>query len=428
MELLEKFRRHYHKVRKVLPEFKGNSISSLKVEFRDDKLLTSFNTPNPDLVIRLAVVMRRFLNIRDDLYYKKVWSYLQTHFSKYISKSFLEEIENRITKMNQGQIRITVNNEIFTAESIYNLISEGEYFNDDKNIQKKLNELSQMPIIKSFFWNQFVEYTLDGFYLVSALFSIAQSIKNTEELNNVSIGKIESPSKCIYCLSDSEPFTSIEHILPEGLGNEDLILPKGFVCDTCNNGILSELDNYLLQFEPLSFLRVLYTQCTKDGKLPKGDYKNFSIKKTNPRNIVLTAKDNSSGFKNLKETDNGQVSFTINFTGKRRFYPKDLGRSLYKIALGMIAFDRGFDAACDPKYNEVREFVLRGGDFQNNLMILMNCKPNAQISVWHLELNGGTAFAVDIYGFQSFLNLQPFPTVELREELGAGFRIFPLHG
>ncbi|MHB8088852.1 MAG: hypothetical protein ACYDH2_11470 [Anaerolineaceae bacterium] len=426
MELLEKFRRHYHRVRKVLPEFKESSISSLKVEFRDDKLLTSFNTPNPDLVIRLAVLMRRFLNIHDDLYYRKIWSYLQTHFSKHISKSLFEEIERRVTKMNQGQIRITVNNEIFTAESIYNLISEGEYFNDDENIKKKLNKFFKMPIIKSLFWDQFVNYTLDGSYLVSALFSIAQSTKNAEELNGVPVGKIESPSNCIYCLNNSGPFTSIEHILPEGLGNEDLILPRGFVCDTCNNGTLSGLDNYLLQFEPLSFLRVLYTQCTKDGKLPKGDYKNFSIKKTDPRNIVLTAKD-GNGFRNLKEYDDGQVSFSINFKGKRRFDPKKLGRSLYKIALGMVAFDRGFTAACDTKYDQAREFILYGADFPNNLMISMNGKPNAQINVWHQELNGGTGFAADIFGFMFLLNLQPFPIIELREELGAGFRVFPLH-
>ncbi len=241
------------------------------------------------------------------------------------------------------------------------------------------------------------------------------------------LNKNESPFKCIYCLKSSEPFTSIEHIIPEGLGNEELILPKGFVCDSCNNGILSRLDNYLQEFEPISFLRVIYTQCTKDGKLPEGNYQNISIKKTHPRNIIFREKDKSGGVRNLKETDNGQVSFSIDFRG-RRFDPKTLGRSLYKIAIGMVAFDRGFESVCDSKYNEAREFILHGIDFPNNLLISMNGKPNAQVRVKHQELAGGTGFAIDIFGITFLLNLQPFPVVELREELAeAHFKIFPLH-
>jgi len=427
MELLEKFRKQYHKVRKVIPELKEQNISSLKVEYRDNRLYTDLNTPNHALTIRFVALMRRFLNVRDDLYYRKVWSYLQKHFSRCISNSLIDEIENRIVKMNQGQMQFTVNNEVFTAESIYGLISEGGYFNDVKNIQKKLNELSQVPIIRPFFWHQFLGYTLDAFYLVSLLFDLMKKIEKSKEWKDFFIDKSESPFKCIYCSRTSEPFTSQEHIIPEGLGNEELILPKGFVCDTCNNGILSKLDNYLLKFEPISFLRVIYTQYTKDGKLPKENYQNISVNKTQPRNVVFTAKDKSGWVKNLKETADGQVSFSIDVRGKR-FDPKRLGRSLYKIALGMVAFDRGFDAACDTKYNEAREFILRGVDFPNNLLISMNGKPNAQVRVMHQELAGGTGFAIDIFGIMFLLNLQPFPVVELRKELEqASFRIFPLY-
>jgi len=307
------------------------------------------------------------------------------------------------------------------------LISEGGYFNDVKNIQKKLNELSQVPIIRPFFWHQFLGYTLDAFYLVSLLFDLMKKIEKSKEWKDFFIDKSEGPFKCIYCLRTSEPFISQEHIIPEGLGNEELILPKGFVCDTCNNGILSKLDNYLLKFEPISFLRVIYTQYTKDGKLPKGNYQNILINKTQPRNVVFNAKDKSGWVKNLKETADGQVSFSINVRGKR-FDPKRLGRSLYKIALGMVAFDRGFDAACDTKYNEAREFILRGVDFPNNLLISMNGKPNAEVRVMHQELAGGTGFAIDIFGIIFLLNLQPFPVIELRKELEqASFRIFPLY-
>jgi len=297
-----------------------------------------------------------------------------------------------------------------------------------ENIQKKLNELSQIPIIKPFFWHQFLGYTLDGFYLMSLLFDLMKKIEKSKECKDFFIDKSESPFKCIYCLKTSGSFTSQEHIIPEGLGNEDLILPKGFVCDTCNNGILSKLDNCLLKFEPISFLRVIYTQYTKEGKLPKENYQNISVNKIRPRYVVFTAKDKSGWVKNLKENTDGQVSFSINVKGKR-FDPKRIGRSLYKIALGMVAFDRGFDAACDTKYNEAREFILRGVDFPNNLLISMNGKPNARVRVMHQELAGGTGFAIDICGIIFLLNLQPFPVIELNKELEqASFRIFPLFG
>jgi hypothetical protein len=42
------------------------------------------------------------------------------------------------------------------------------------------------------------------------------------------------PMKCIFCKSDG-PFTSVEHIIPHSLGNDLIVLPKGCVCDKCNN-------------------------------------------------------------------------------------------------------------------------------------------------------------------------------------------------
>jgi len=427
MELLEKFRQQYHKVRQIIPELTNHNLSNLKIEYKDNKLNTELNTPKHELSIRFVVLMRRYLNVYDDLYYINIWSYLRKHFNKYIPKSSFDEIERRIAKMNQGQMKFTVNNEVFTAERIYSLISAGGYFNDDKNAQNKLEELSQIPIVKTFFWHQFFRYTLDGFCLVSMLFDVFKTIEKSQEWQ-VSFGnKNKSPNICIYCLKSSESFSSQEHIIPEGLGNEELILPKGLVCDTCNNGILSNLDHYLQVFEPISFLKVLYTQQTKEGKLPKGNYQNILVKKNHPRNIVFSAKDKSGWIKNFKEFANGQISFSIDIKGKR-FDPKKLGRSLYKIALGMVAFDRGFDAACDPKYDDARAFILHGKDFPNNLLILMNAKPNAQVTVMHQELAGGTGFAIDIFGIMFLLNLQPFPVIELKEELEqANFKIFPLY-
>lgn len=38
-----------------------------------------------------------------------------------------------------------------------------------------------------------------------------------------------------FCHKDASWSTSVEHIVPESLGNKDICLPKGYVCDECNH-------------------------------------------------------------------------------------------------------------------------------------------------------------------------------------------------
>jgi len=424
MNYIEKFRRYYHKVRKVVPEFGDSSISSLAIKYQNQNLHTEMNTPAHDETVRLVALMRRFLNTNDDLHYRKMWAYLLDSFGDLIPKEVVEEINKRIERMKRGQIQFKVNDKILTSEDIYNLISEGGYFNDRKEFHQKLDELSNIPIVKPVFWHQFFAYTLDGFYLVSMLFDVIKLIEKTQEYK---LSNRESLNHCIYCLKKSAPFNSEEHIFPEALGNEELILPRGYVCDKCNNGVLSRLDNFLLEFEPVSFLRVIYSPYTKAGKLPKASYQNISIRKTHPRNIVLTAKDKSGWVKNLKEMEDGQISFSINIKGKK-FDPKMIGRALYKIALGTVAYDQGFEVACDPKFDMARAFILKGEDFPSNLLILSNGKPKPEVTVEHQELSDGTPFLIDIFGILFLLNLQPHPCMELNEYLRrTGFKAFPLY-
>lgn len=52
--------------------------------------------------------------------------------------------------------------------------------------------------------------------------------------------------QCIFCHKDSNNSRSIEHIIPESLGNEDHFLPKGYVCDECNNYFAVKIEKQLL--------------------------------------------------------------------------------------------------------------------------------------------------------------------------------------
>jgi len=52
--------------------------------------------------------------------------------------------------------------------------------------------------------------------------------------------------RCIFCKQDSSTSQSVEHIIPESLGNIDHILPVGTVCDRCNNYMAREVEKPLL--------------------------------------------------------------------------------------------------------------------------------------------------------------------------------------
>jgi len=41
--------------------------------------------------------------------------------------------------------------------------------------------------------------------------------------------------RCLFCKCPSDDSKSVEHIIPETLGNADHVLPRGTVCDKCNN-------------------------------------------------------------------------------------------------------------------------------------------------------------------------------------------------
>lgn len=53
--------------------------------------------------------------------------------------------------------------------------------------------------------------------------------------------------RCIFCKTDSTKSRSIEHIIPESLGNVEHVLPRGAVCDTCNNYFARKVEGPLLE-------------------------------------------------------------------------------------------------------------------------------------------------------------------------------------
>lgn len=75
--------------------------------------------------------------------------------------------------------------------------------------------------------------------------------------------------KCIFCKNDSSNSKSVEHIIPESLGNKKNTLSKGIVCDSCNNYFGNKIEKNVLEMAYFKSLRGRIMIENKKGKIPR---------------------------------------------------------------------------------------------------------------------------------------------------------------
>ncbi len=411
--MFRKFKRHYHTTKRAyfdaLAENTnlGFSISHTQGE----PLKYSENSPDRDKVARFAALVYRFLDEQGDLYYQKILNLIKSDFPNVTTAEDFEAIENGIAGIEDGIMPFTINEKEFTAKQIFKLIAEAGYFERKKESEKFFAEIARMPLVHNMFWFQFKNYAFNAFRIISVIFDLIRGIENHEEYKHKFEPEEIILKKCIYCLSETGTFNSEEHILPETLAGDNIFLPKGFVCDACNNGISSKLDEALINFEPIAFLRVQFTPYTKTGKFPRANFQNMVIEKTDPNHIKITAKDKTGRPKNKRTLEDGQETFTLTWTGKKLTWEL-YARAIYKFALGFVAHDMGQVAALDDRYQPARDFILGKTSFNNNMMVSMKSKPHPSIHT-HCDMNyGGTPFFIDIFGMMFMINLEEFPVLQ----------------
>lgn len=73
---------------------------------------------------------------------------------------------------------------------------------------------------------------------------------------------------CIFCKKDSSGSRSVEHIIPESLGNTEHILPREIVCDACNQYFSLKVEKPVLGSGTFRFLRSKMSIPSKKGRIP----------------------------------------------------------------------------------------------------------------------------------------------------------------
>lgn len=102
---------------------------------------------------------------------------------------------------------------------------------------------------------------------------------------------------CLFCKKESTNSKSVEHIVPESLGNKSDILPKGVVCDKCNNYFSRKVEKPFFNLEATKSLRFRQEAPNKRGNIP-------SI------NGLLNLKYPTVIHKNLKESFYGSIELS----------------------------------------------------------------------------------------------------------------------
>ena len=83
------------------------------------------------------------------------------------------------------------------------------------------------------------------------------------------VGEMLDAVRCIYCLDASDASRSIEHVIPESLGNTKLVLPPGVVCDRCNNYLSRKVEGPFVNSFPIRNLRFEQSLPSKRGRVPR---------------------------------------------------------------------------------------------------------------------------------------------------------------
>lgn len=123
---------------------------------------------------------------------------------------------------------------------------------------------------------------------------------------------ISPPFSCIFCQKE-ESFTSLEHIVPHSLGNDILVLEKGWVCDNCNN-ICSRFESKALNNSILGLERCRLGVITKKQKPAKSDVHGiswFSEPNLPPNVLSAEAKWNEIPLLVSSNGNSGRIAFPV---------------------------------------------------------------------------------------------------------------------
>lgn len=177
--------------------------------------------------------------------------------------------------------------------------------------------------------------------------------------------------RCIFCKAPSDSSISVEHIIPESLGNQDHVLPQGWVCDQCNNYLSRKVEAPFMNSEYGKRARFEMEIPSRRRRIPivSGFHPQSMTKveflrdKTGLSFFAADGEDEPRFVNTLKTRSSG--SLWIPSSGDPHL-DYETARFIGMIALEILAYRcmevNGWntEVACKPELDELRDYVRRG--------------------------------------------------------------------
>ncbi len=424
--VIARFIRQYRRVESARKRVPENPVG-LKLTFEEQRLSAGLKVE--DAMHRLVIGLRPFLQKESGIELRDVFAALKEHRPEgFFSEQEIVDFDAAMKALEEEGSGLHCDERAVTRREAYDYIADGGYFDEKDEAVEFLKGLEGGPAL-SLLRFHFFSVSLDALHIASWLYGCMQEPATGRAEVHGETSPIQGD--CIFCRKADGGFTSQDHVFPESLAGDDEVLPRGYVCDRCNAGPLSGLDEVLVNFAPIAVQRVFYLPFTKKGKLPHARVGALSFEKRFPRVIRIQSGSNKNVFADPKPLPDGMVGHTLRMEVKANW--RQLARAFFRMALNVIAFRQGRERACAPEFDAARRFILEDQDFQGYFIIASQGKPTPEVQVRVQDAPAATLVTLSVYGVYGELNLQETPlsgdvTEIAREAAEKGFGMIPLFG
>ena len=397
------FKHSFYRAKEVykrLSKKKGNF--SFKLEGNKEKGgKVSYNVPDEQTAKEFAVSMSRFLLPDSSLNIDNLLRTLQQLSTDTEYQEFLINVGQCLNKVKEGHTKP------LRADDVFVELSSNVLFANDIDAAKYLDKLRKDPITSKLKRSLCYGYCLDVFKVLSIIIDYL-------EKHDIHPPRIDRKNHCIFCKTTDGNFSSVEHVIPESIGNETLLLPRGHLCDKCNNEI-SKLEEEFVNQLPMSLPRIFFAIVGKKGKFPGAKFSNLHLQKISPNAITMMY---PAGAKIPKATKLPDGSHKLKLSLTTQFNPHTIARVLFKMGLEYVAIVRGREEALHPRYDPAREYILNGGHFPNRLAIFKEGHPSNVSKIGGAINNKeGTFIFFELLGARFIIGLEPNPKIGINEQL-----------
>ncbi|MEM5432847.1 HNH endonuclease [Cupriavidus oxalaticus] len=178
--------------------------------------------------------------------------------------------------------------------------------------------------------------------------------------------------RCTFCKQDSSDSRSVEHIMPESIGGRKRILPRGVVCDKCNNYFARKVEQSILNQPWMRNLRAWHQVPTKKGNIPSllghiaGTEIGVNMRRTLDGSVQLATEKGSEVPALDAVMKTGFETPLIFFVHDEEVPQREMARLLGKMAIEACAeiFSKDEDSyrifLNEPFYDNMRNFARYG--------------------------------------------------------------------